>query len=212
MAAHYLSEIRTVQPTGPYFLGGYCFGGKVALEMAQQLHDQGEQVALLAMIDAYAPGYLTLLPWIERKVKQRFAYHWGNLSRLSSHERLNYILEKTNIVRVRIATRIKEIIVRLFLILEIPLPAALQQVNRPKRLPSNYVPKTYPHKITVFSPTEGPNGFYHEPDMGWGKYTAEELEIHEVPGSFSKIILEPAVKSLAEQLKTCIERATVNGR
>src|SRR5207237_5769792 len=35
MAAHYLSEIKTVQATGPYFLGGYCFGGMVAYEMAR---------------------------------------------------------------------------------------------------------------------------------------------------------------------------------
>ena len=54
MAAHYLQELRTVQPHGPYYLGGLSFGGWVAYEMAQQLRADGEQVGLLALIDTYA--------------------------------------------------------------------------------------------------------------------------------------------------------------
>src|SRR5207253_5358650 len=50
IAAHYLSEIRTVQPQGPYFLGGYCFGAMVAFEMAQQLKNQDEKAAFLVLL------------------------------------------------------------------------------------------------------------------------------------------------------------------
>ena len=46
MAAYYIEALRTVQPTGPYLLGGWSMGGVVAFEMAQQLHAQGQQVAL----------------------------------------------------------------------------------------------------------------------------------------------------------------------
>jgi thioesterase domain-containing protein len=52
MAQYYLSEIRKVQPTGPYYLGGYCFGGLVAFEMARILQHQGEKPALVAMFSA----------------------------------------------------------------------------------------------------------------------------------------------------------------
>ena len=51
MAIYYLADIRKLQPTGPYMLAGICFGASVALEMGQQLHDQGEHVALLAILD-----------------------------------------------------------------------------------------------------------------------------------------------------------------
>src|SRR6185295_18712292 len=51
MASYYLEEIRAVQPRGPYYLGGYCFGGNVAYEMARQLRERGEQVAFVALID-----------------------------------------------------------------------------------------------------------------------------------------------------------------
>ena len=53
MAALYVKEIRSVQPHGPYFLGGYCLGGSIAYEAAQQLHAAGEEVALLALFDTH---------------------------------------------------------------------------------------------------------------------------------------------------------------
>ncbi len=51
IAAHYLSEIRTIQPKGPYFIGGFCFGGLVAIEIAQQLRAVGDEMAFLVVMD-----------------------------------------------------------------------------------------------------------------------------------------------------------------
>lgn len=53
MAEFHLHAIRNLQPHGPYALIGYSLGGLVVLEMAQRLSANGEQVALLAMLDAY---------------------------------------------------------------------------------------------------------------------------------------------------------------
>jgi amino acid adenylation domain-containing protein len=55
LAAHYVESIRGVQPHGPYRLGGFCFSGLVAYEMARLLREEGEDLALLALIDAYPP-------------------------------------------------------------------------------------------------------------------------------------------------------------
>ena len=62
MARHYLKEVRALQPEGPYYLVGRCFGGVVAFEMGQQLHAQGQAVGLLAMLDTGAPGPRSRLP------------------------------------------------------------------------------------------------------------------------------------------------------
>ncbi len=53
MAAHYVQPIRHVQPTGPYHLLGWSFGGLVAHAIATRLQNAGEQVDLLALLDAY---------------------------------------------------------------------------------------------------------------------------------------------------------------
>ena len=55
MAADYLALVRRVQPHGPYYLGGYCFGGVVAFVMGRQLRAAGEAVALIAIFEGYAP-------------------------------------------------------------------------------------------------------------------------------------------------------------
>ncbi|HKG13541.1 MAG TPA: amino acid adenylation domain-containing protein, partial [Pyrinomonadaceae bacterium] len=60
MAADYVEGLRSVQPTGPYRLGGWSLGGVVAFEMAQQLQRRGESVSLLALIDSVAPRVMEL--------------------------------------------------------------------------------------------------------------------------------------------------------
>jgi pristinamycin I synthase-3/4 len=62
MAADYLEQVRTVQPSGPYHLLGWSFGGLVAYTMAVQLRERGENVALLVLMDSYPPGGTELPP------------------------------------------------------------------------------------------------------------------------------------------------------
>jgi thioesterase domain-containing protein/acyl carrier protein len=56
MASHYIKALRTVQPDGPYSLGGWSMGGVVAFEMARQLQAKGQKIALLALVDTQAPN------------------------------------------------------------------------------------------------------------------------------------------------------------
>ena len=55
MAAHYVEEIQTIQPTGPYYLCGMCFGGWVAFEMARQMTENGSRVDALIILDSEGP-------------------------------------------------------------------------------------------------------------------------------------------------------------
>jgi acyl-coenzyme A synthetase/AMP-(fatty) acid ligase/thioesterase domain-containing protein len=55
IAADYIKEIRAIQAKGPYYLGGFSFGGWVAFEMAQQLSRQGEAISFLGIIDTKFP-------------------------------------------------------------------------------------------------------------------------------------------------------------
>ena len=57
LAARYVAAVRGVQPGGPYLLGGWSIGGVIAFEMARQLRRQGHEVALLALLDSFAPPY-----------------------------------------------------------------------------------------------------------------------------------------------------------
>ncbi|WIM94466.1 amino acid adenylation domain-containing protein [Actinoplanes oblitus] len=57
MAADYVAQLRTVQPSGPYQLLGWSLGGRIAQAMTVLLEAEGEQVSLLALLDAY-PVYM----------------------------------------------------------------------------------------------------------------------------------------------------------
>ncbi len=53
MPTHYISYLKQIQPNGPYQLGGWSFGGMIALEMARQLEQHNEAVKLVVLIDSY---------------------------------------------------------------------------------------------------------------------------------------------------------------
>jgi pimeloyl-ACP methyl ester carboxylesterase len=97
MAAHYIQEIRKVQPHGPYRLLGYSFGGTVALEMAHQLRAAGEIVAPIGMLDArslhYDQAFQRELS-TQSRVSRRLTRFQGNTTSLSWRDRLTYIAEK----------------------------------------------------------------------------------------------------------------------
>jgi thioesterase domain-containing protein/acyl carrier protein len=73
MAAEFVADIRRVRPSGPYYIGGFSFGGLAAYEMAQLQLDMGEQVGALVLLDSSNPS---VLKW---KLKDRFLGHWANL-------------------------------------------------------------------------------------------------------------------------------------
>jgi acetoacetyl-CoA synthetase len=71
MAQYHLVAIREVQPHGPYFLIGYSLGGLVTLEIAKRLSNDGEKVALLAMLDSYPHRRYLPLPLRVRLALQK---------------------------------------------------------------------------------------------------------------------------------------------
>src|SRR5208337_1131986 len=86
MVKAYLTELRSLQPEGPYFLGGFCLGGLLALEAAQQLTAVGEEVGLVVMVQSmppdarrFRPSAFLLQRWWYR-TKKRASLELDNLS------------------------------------------------------------------------------------------------------------------------------------
>ena len=105
IATHYLSEMRSIEPKGPYYLGGYCFGGTVAFEMAQQLRREGQEVALLVLLVPSTPLNCDHFPSTVRNGSGsavdgepcgiEIQYHFRNQGKLEPKERIVDILAKT---------------------------------------------------------------------------------------------------------------------
>jgi thioesterase domain-containing protein len=107
MATLYLSEMRSVQPRGPYALIGACFGATVVYEMARRLIEGGEEVAFLGLLDPTRVGgeeagrpvarshRLTARATEAREfVASRVQLYNRELRRLDMRERLTYVGRK----------------------------------------------------------------------------------------------------------------------
>ena len=83
MAAAHLAALRAVRPKGPYVIGGFCVGGLVAYELAQQIEASGESVEMLLIIDATAEDKgLRALRWL--------AGACGTLLRWDDHAKVDH--------------------------------------------------------------------------------------------------------------------------
>jgi thioesterase domain-containing protein len=213
MAALYIREIRTLQPEGPYFLGGDSSGGMVGFEMAQQLHAQGQKVALLALFDTYFPSdfkYLsspTLLRSKTYHFAQKIDLHLGNLLLRSPQDQLSYILGIACRIKIRIERKLRESTCKIYQDSEHSLSRVLQEVlNAHFQARSTYVPQVYPGRITLFLSRDTPERSFYDSRLDWSNMAAEGLEIHVVPGSHEKLFGEPHVRVLAEKLRVCLQR------
>lgn len=89
IAEHYLKEIQSIQPEGPYFFLAHSFGGKIIFEMAHQLYKQGQSIALLALLDSSSPEehVRTLSPAEDHEHKTKFMNQlppWSREPKISS--------------------------------------------------------------------------------------------------------------------------------
>ncbi|MDJ0903585.1 MAG: amino acid adenylation domain-containing protein [Xenococcus sp. MO_188.B8] len=207
MATAYLQEIQKIQPEGPYFLGGYSFGGKLAFEMARQLQQQGQEVAFLALIDCYNNLGSQRLP-----LSQRLKIHLDNL-RQGKHQYLaKKMIAWSSWLNYNLKSKSQKMAFQIVKKIGLPLPLTL--LNRyieenNLQANKNYQPRFYPGKITLFQATEWLAGEGYEIDelLGWQELSGEKVEIYEVPGDHISIFEQPQVKILAEKVSTCLERS-----
>jgi amino acid adenylation domain-containing protein len=220
MAEFYIREIKTVQPEGPYYLGGSSFGGLAAFEMARQLRTRGESVGLLALLDTGTPDYPKFLPetnLFRRKIynfTRRFELHRDNLNALSARQKFDYIWEKLKKVRLKYRRRIRDgykKTVRSFYARtkgagNIP-KNYIQLEDQIWRAGQNYQPEIYDGDVTLFRATLQPLGIEPDETLGWREFVGGNLEIHDVPGHHGSIVVEPYVAVLAEKLEFCLKKA-----
>ncbi len=207
MAEYYLNEIRKIQAEGPYYLAGYCLGSRVVFEMAQQLIQNGEKVALLANFNGISPTYPEQVT-----LTKPLLVHLRSVIKLPIQKKLPYISNEFKREFLRgslfpIGFRIVKGTSRacLFIRRRIPLFIAKISVNQSLfLLQSRYEPKPYQGSMVVFrSP-----GIYNDPYLGWKDFVKQGIRTFDIPGDHENrrdILNEPFVGALAEKLKYFLE-------
>ncbi|MHC5714684.1 MAG: amino acid adenylation domain-containing protein [Nostoc sp.] len=204
MATHYIQEIQTLQPDGPYFLGGYSFGGIVAFEMARQLQEQGEEVGILAIVDSCRPGYSWRAPFLKRVflhlnniIQQGPTYLWQKSGKWSYWG------------KQRLQNKYKRYLEGVIHLPETDMH--LKSIDTNTQAISEYIFSPYLGRAILLR-TEDQNrseaiGTRYDPEFGWGDVVVGGLDIHYLPGSHLDILKEPNVQVLAEILRNCLTQA-----
>jgi phthiocerol/phenolphthiocerol synthesis type-I polyketide synthase E len=210
MASLYVNEIRRVRPYGPYLLGGYCGGGTIAFEVAQQFLALGKDVALLALFDT--SNWCKIPPlsiWSKTyHYSERLMFHALSFLGLDSAGRSQLFREKVRAVGHRI-----------------PVWCGMLQAGLTRRPGAEgsssrllgeiwkandkactaYIPKPYPGVITDFRPKRQYRTF-SKPDAKWDHLAQGGQDVVSLPLYPAVMLVEPFVQHLAAVLRASIDR------
>ena len=210
-AADHIAELRTVQPHGPYLLGGFSGGGITAYEMARQLRAAGEEVALLVLLDTPLPGKDVV------GLVDRLRIQWQRLARQGPGYLWRWARSRWQWELARLRRRLG----RGDDAAAAPSGAFHSQAIEAAFRGALAVYRVEPQPLAawLFRPaldrTYDLGGGRHAnrarelvlPDNGWTPYLAD-LRVVEVPGDHDSMVLEPNVRSLAAQLRQALQAAT----
>ncbi|MER6388367.1 amino acid adenylation domain-containing protein [Streptomyces sp. NPDC001523] len=206
IAASYIEALRRVQPSGPYAIGGWSFGGFVAFEIARQLRAAGEEIQRLVLLDTTAlnPGrrlttnddallgwFFWELLWLRRGGDSPLELIPDRLTTLE--EKFDFIAQLAIDEGVLPAGSTGAVVRRLFHVYEANWKAAF--AYRPEVVDQDMV------LIHAAEPLPGVLNSMHtaiesmhaDPSNGWRERTSGELDVVDVPGDHLTIMEEPYV-------------------
>jgi thioesterase domain-containing protein len=203
MAAEYAAAVEAAEPNGPYLLGGWSFGGVVAFEMASQMRERGREVALVALLDSWAPGMVEepeavgdaetlrvfLLDQMGIQGIPADLFSGENLP-AEEGEAVAWMLDQAREAGLLKAGLDSGEVRKLLAVYRANLQASAAYRS----------PRPYPGRLVLYRPADNPY-----PDNGWTAFTTEPVEVHEIPADHYGMMARPAVLSVAGLLAGAIE-------
>jgi amino acid adenylation domain-containing protein len=215
MAAYYIREIKAVQPEGPYQLGGFCFGGIVAYEMARQLEAAGDKLSLLAVLESAPPNLEKLHARLPRSARFSIENVYENLRDFVSHsptEQVAMVKRKARKVREKLSHRNGDGTAQ-------PPPALKDLIDMSKypkdyvkyaethwKALESYVPGLYGGTVHLFRARKQPLRIT-DPSLGWNIVAPGRVKIEVIPGTHETMVTEPHVQVLAQKVINAIQEA-----
>jgi thioesterase domain-containing protein len=191
---------------GPYYIGGYSFGGRVAYVMAQQLRAGGEEVGLLALIDTYSAHGRHL-----RETGDWLTHHWERIRELPPGKVPGYLWLRArnfqNMIYMKLRLKSYAAAWRYYKSRGKPLPRILwRPVPANDMIRDTYHAQPYDGDATLF---KGKLYSWSHQDQhdGWNKLIRGRLEIRPIPAHHYEIMQLPYVRILAAELTDALRKA-----
>ena len=213
IAAEYVQLIHKFQTRGPYKLIGWSVGGVLAFEVARQLVEAGDEVSLLAMIDAWAPGQKDRLPkW--RAILADYSYRW----QLIGADWQRVISREQNLAAFLGQRTLSKRLLRWLGRSQDDAPARVGFDTREasaenydrwllghlEEAAQGYEPKSYPGKITLLCSAREPRGLFLDPQMGWGAFALGGVDVAVIEGDHFTIFKGRGLEQMAARIAEAI--------
>jgi oxalate---CoA ligase len=208
-AAHYCTAILTVRPDGPFLLGGHCYGGILAFEIARQLEAAGRHVALLALFEVPTPGYPKIVRhW--RKYLRQSATLVSGLLRGKNETAWKQVRSHLGVWRKMFGKK-RQAITRRVLV-STGMQAVIQPIERNEspnqRAGRAYIPGKLKCSVVHFLAADQFHStlILDDPRLGWRDAVGDVFSVRKVPGIAEAIFRPPNVSELGSQLRSLLDR------
>jgi thioesterase domain-containing protein/acyl carrier protein len=220
MASDYVAAVRDHQPTGPYLLCGWSMGGVIAFEMARQLRAQGEEIAMLVLLDSQVQG------------RGQPEHNWAALlsifaldlgltgDKLSTPlEELSALAPMAQLRRVWMEAKNAGLVPKEMTLVEFRKMFDTFKINA--NTLHRYAGGEYDGPMTLFAAEESvkkdfflkPEEVSHaDPLRGWKRFAMQGVDLRITPGNHFTMIREPHVQVLAEELRRCVDETLLRLR
>ncbi|MFF4016045.1 amino acid adenylation domain-containing protein [Streptomyces sp. NPDC001843] len=196
MAADYVERMRAIQPTGPYHLLGWSFGGIVAFEMTARLQRQGHEVALLTMLDCY-PGVPNHYRLDDREM----------LAALLDPSRPEAIPQEGSPEIAKAVEILRNDTGALAGLREPQLVALLTAMAHNRHIVGTYEPKTITGDVLFFMATQGRTEGAPTPDV-WKEFVGGEVISHPIETTHTNMNHPAPLAEIGRHLSAALERLT----
>jgi thioesterase domain-containing protein/acyl carrier protein len=206
MGADYLRQVRSVQPQGPYLVGGFSFGGLVAFEMARQLRQSGQQVGLLILIDPTPPNFSNAGTREVSSIGSEsgdhgvVGRHWRNLRQQDPGRWVSYLLAGMKWRRQYYARALKMLLCCAYFRIGRRIPSGLRMFyffETSEKATAKYMPSPYDGPVVLLQSQSSAAGSLSV----WREFISGDLKIHELPGDHLDAIIGPQVEVWGSLMK-----------
>ena len=222
-ASAYLDAMRSVQPTGPYFIGGWCAAGPLAVETARQIVASGERVGFLVLFDSWRPGYAAELAEeqagspemrLSARIYRKFRFHRSQWAPLSPTQRVRYLVgairNKFSSIRDRIYLKnwaIAEWFCRKF---GLQLPHFMHNVSLTtlNSLKEYRGVEPYPGSLILIRAKQAPYIPGAKEHCGWDAIVKGGVKVLWAPGDHESMFLNPHLQTVGDLLRQSLAEAS----
>jgi non-ribosomal peptide synthetase component F/thioesterase domain-containing protein len=219
--ASYIQAMRSIQPTGPYYIGGWCAAGPLAVEAARQLIEAGEQVGTVVLFDSWRPGYVEELATrqsndtnrsMTSSISRKYEFHAAKMRSMSLRGKLKYLRLALGhkLARTRDALYQKHWALAGWLSRRfgIALPdfmhnISLDTLNSIRQFRID----PFTCRFTLIRAMEEPDIPGSSVHCGWGDVATQGVEVLWSPGNHESMFKEPQLSIVGKMFRECLEKA-----